>query len=88
MKEPKERIINTTPRKGYSKTLDSRGQKKTDTVITTSYGIKCYQCERPTRTEKLYCKKCRYELHYSRRVDAFGNRYMELEDFINDKFYD
>jgi hypothetical protein len=88
MKEPKERIVDTTPRRGYSKTPDSRGQKKTNTVIPETYGIKCYTCKRPTRTLKINCKKCMYDIHYSRRLDAYGNRYIEYEDYINDKFYD
>ena len=61
---------------------------KTGTVIPESYGVKCYVCERPTRSRKLYCKKCRWELHYSRRVDAWGNQLICLEDFVNDPFYD
>jgi len=65
-----------------------RNGSKTGTVIPVSSGIKCYVCERPTRSERLYCKKCRYDLHYSRRVDGHGNRYIELEDFVNDSFYD
>ena len=97
MKEPKERIIDTTPRRGYAPKPDGRrGRKpkcskcgyKKPSIVKPTYGIKCYNCERPTRSEKLYCKKCRYDLHYSRRVDGHGNRYMELEDFVNDPFYD
>ena len=60
----------------------------------------CYLCDSPTRilrkkngvsvisSEGLYCKKCRYDIHYSRRIDGNGNRYIELEDFILDPFYD
>ena len=65
-----------------------QGFKPTGTYIPTSRGIKCLNCSRPTRTEKLYCKKCRWEIHYSRQVDAWGNRLIELEDFVNDSFYD
>jgi hypothetical protein len=79
---------NTQPRRGYSKTPDSRGQKKTDTIIPTTYNIKCYTCKNPTRTLRINCKKCRYDIHYGRRVDAYGNKYIEYEDYINDKFYD
>ena len=38
--------------------------------------------------DKLWCKVCRYNLHYGRRVDGYGNQYIKFEDFINDPFYD
>ena len=65
-----------------------RNGSKTGTVIPVSTGVKCYVCERPTRSERIYCKKCRWELHYSRRVNAWGEQEICLEDFVNDKFYD
>jgi len=58
---------------------------KTGTVIPVSSGVKCYICSRPTRSEKIYCKKCRWETHYSRRV---GSGAISLEEFVNDPFYD
>ncbi len=60
-----------------------QGFKPTGTYIPLSRGLKCLVCSRPTRTEKLYCKKCRYEIHYGRR-----HGFMSLEEFVNDPFYD
>jgi len=66
---------------------DKRGFKKTTTVIPENYKVYCYLCQRPTRSLKIYCKKCRWETHHKRRVDAFGKPYMAYEDYINDSFY-
>ena len=67
---------------------DKRGFKKTTTVIPINYKVYCYLCQKNTRSLRIYCKKCRYDLHYGRRVDAYGNKYIEYEAYINDPHYD
>tara|TARA_R100001463_G_scaffold55263_2_gene106682 strand:+ start:554 stop:763 length:210 start_codon:yes stop_codon:yes gene_type:complete len=62
---------------------------KKGTKIPDHRGNKCYVCKKNTRNiDRIYCKKCRYDLHYGRRVDGYGNKLIEYEDFVNDKFYD
>ena len=62
---------------------------KKGTVIPDHRGNDCYHCGKNTRNkERLYCKACRYNLHYGRQVDAWGEPRMSLEEFVNDKFYD
>ena len=62
---------------------------KKGTIIPDHRGNKCEHCGKNTRNkERLYCKVCRYNLHYGRRVDAWGKPQMTLEEFVNDKFYD
>ena len=71
------------------KTYGRRGLKKTGTVIPDHRGNKCEHCGKNTRNrDRLYCKICRYKLHYGRQVDAWGNPRITLEDFVNDPFYD
>jgi len=60
--------------------------KKTGTFIPDHRGNKCEHCGKNTRNkERIYCKKCRWDLHYSRYWHC---RDMTFEDFVNDKFYD
>ena len=62
---------------------------KKGTKIPDHRGNKCEHCGKNTRNiDKLWCKVCRYNLHYGRRVDGYGNQYIKFEDFINDPFYD
>tara|TARA_R110002074_G_scaffold348771_1_gene519241 strand:+ start:80 stop:316 length:237 start_codon:yes stop_codon:yes gene_type:complete len=75
---------NIKPREAYAAST----YKKTGKVIPQSYGVKCHLCEKPTRSLKIYCKKCRWDTHYKRRVDAYGEPEMLYEEFINDPFYD
>ncbi len=66
------------------KTHGRRGFKKTGTVIPDHRGNKCQTCGKNTRNrERLWCKVCRYNLHYGRR-----HGFMSLEEFVNDPFYD
>ena len=68
------------------KTYGRRGFKKTGIVIPDHRGNKCEHCGKNTRNrERIYCKKCRWDLHYSRNWYC---RDMTLEDFVNDPFYD
>lgn len=60
--------------------------KKTGTYIPDHNGNKCCVCEKNTRSlEKIYCKRCSWDLHYSRNWYC---RDITFEDFVNDKFYD
>ena len=59
--------------------------KKTGTFIPDHRGHKCVNCGNNTRTlERIYCKRCRWDLHYSRNYHC---GHTTFEDFVNDKFY-
>ena len=60
--------------------------KRTGTFIPDHRGNKCEHCGKNTRNrERIYCKKCRWDLHYSRNWYC---RDITFEDFVNDSFYD
>jgi len=59
---------------------------KKGTIIPDHRGNECQTCGKNTRNkERLWCKKCRWDLHYSRNWHC-GHE--TLEDFVNDPFYD
>ena len=68
------------------KVYGRRGFKKTNTDIPDHKGNECERCGKNTRNrDRIYCKKCRWELHYSRNAHCGHDT---LEDFVNDPFYD
>ena len=59
---------------------------KKGTKIPDHRGNACEHCGDNTRNrEKIYCKKCSWDLHYSRNWHC-GHK--TLEEFVNDPFYD